>query len=245
MELPSRQVHSPAAFQPTNVKGKLMSFMKNVRTEYDMAVYVALIFVVFIVAVGMFVVASDASRDNPSAERFRFAGVAIISLVMLLVFFACLYYTGMEDSPGREIFDKGLLFMATLAGSIIGFFFGASRCVTGAPEDEMPELTERITVDAPATRKKAGREKEPYLPKGTSHSQEAGLTEEFGIVKEFGLVKENVSAQDLHPARESRPAAEDLPAARARAAAKDRSPAKERVGARERVAAPLARTERA
>jgi hypothetical protein len=239
VELPLRQFHSPAAFQPTNLKGKLMSFLTNIRTEYDMAVYVALIFVVFIVAVGMFVVAHDASQEQPWADRFQFAGVAIISLVMLLVFFACLYYTGKEDTQGREIFDKGLLAMSTLAGSIVGFFFGASHCGAALPEAEMPELNERIIVAAPAPEKKAAREKEPYLPKEPSLPPKTGSTDEFGIIKEFGLVKE----------RASQPAKEDLPAPKTRSAgagaAKEKAPAKERVAARERIAPPPARAERA
>lgn len=98
----------------------------NFKMNYDMLVYAALVLFVLIVLIALLTLARNGKHIDSENRRLRLASVMFTAIIMLFVFCASLYYTAPDGYAGREIFDKGLIVIATLAGSIIGYCFGAS-----------------------------------------------------------------------------------------------------------------------
>jgi cytochrome bd-type quinol oxidase subunit 2 len=97
------------------------------KTEFDLLVYMALAGVIVVIGLGAWVIINTPDTTDQEARKVRFAAATFTGITMLFVFAACLYFAGGKDSPGKEIFDKGLGAMFALAGSIVGYLFGSSR----------------------------------------------------------------------------------------------------------------------
>jgi hypothetical protein len=104
----------------------------DMTVRYDLLVYLALLFVVigFIWCAGLVVRTPDQSVDLET-RKLRFAAATFAGILMLFVFVATLYFAGepkqSATNPGKEIFDKGLTAMFTLAGAIVGYLFGTGK----------------------------------------------------------------------------------------------------------------------
>lgn len=98
-----------------------------IKAEFDLLVYLALVLVVVVIAIAAWVLVKTPDATDPEARKVRFAAATFTGITMLFVFAASLYVAGGKDGPGREIFDKGLTAMFTLAGSIVGYLFGSAK----------------------------------------------------------------------------------------------------------------------
>ena len=138
--------------------------VKAIRSDYDMLVYIALVLVILVMSLAVLGVALYSKGTDPETCRLRLAGAALLSVGLLFVFSACLYYTNPEGYAGREIFDKGVIGIFTLAGSIIGYFFGAPRLVQQAAEAPAePKVVPKVAKEV----KEVREAKEPKEPKMT------------------------------------------------------------------------------
>jgi hypothetical protein len=86
------------------------------------------------------------------ARKVRFAAATFTGIMFLFVFIATLYFAGENSSTtttgcscpcpstsaGKEIFEKGVTAMFTLAGSIVGYLFGTSRSTEATLKPEKP-----------------------------------------------------------------------------------------------------------
>jgi uncharacterized BrkB/YihY/UPF0761 family membrane protein len=99
----------------------------DIKMNYDVLVYASLVFFALVVMLSVLMLAGTKPHMDSDTRRFRLAAAMFIGIIMLFVFFASLYYAAPDGDAGRQIFDKGLLVMATLAGSIVGYYFGSSR----------------------------------------------------------------------------------------------------------------------
>lgn len=99
----------------------------GLKAEFDLLVYLSLVLVVVVIGIAAWVIVNTPDTTDTEARRVRFAAATFTGITMLFVFAASLYFAGGEDGPGREIFDKGLSAMFTLAGSIVGYLFGSTR----------------------------------------------------------------------------------------------------------------------
>lgn len=217
-----------------------MNFTKNIRADYDLVVYAALGLIALVIATGMLIVTHRSKHEHFGGARLRFACAAFTGLVMLLVFAACLYYTGKENSPSQEIFSKGLLAISTLAGSIIGFLFASTRLPSDS--SDIPELNERVDLSTSIVPKNPAIAKTHRVAKETDSSKEPDGGEAFGLIREFGLVPEGVVARKTSVASAAGAANENVPA-KEHASAKERisgssARASPRVAVRKREVAP-------
>jgi len=106
--------------------------------NYDILVYAALVLLVLIVLIALLTLARNGKHIDSETRRLRLASAMFTGILMLFVFCASLYYTAQEGYAGREIFDKGLIVIATLAGSIIGYCFGASPNSRQEAQESVP-----------------------------------------------------------------------------------------------------------
>jgi cytochrome bd-type quinol oxidase subunit 2 len=97
------------------------------KTDFDLLVYLSLVLVVIVIGIAAYVILKTSETQDLEARKIRFAAATFTGITMLFLFAASLYFAGGKDRPGREIFDKGLTAMFTLAGSIVGYLFGSSR----------------------------------------------------------------------------------------------------------------------
>jgi cytochrome bd-type quinol oxidase subunit 2 len=70
------------------------------------------------------------------ARKVRFAAATFTGIMFLFVFIATLYFAG--ENSSKEIFEKGVTAMFTLAGSIVGYLFGTSRSTEATLKPEKP-----------------------------------------------------------------------------------------------------------
>jgi cytochrome bd-type quinol oxidase subunit 2 len=95
------------------------------KTEFDLLVYLGLLAVVVVIAIAASVIAKTPESADAEARRLRFAAATFTGITMLFVFVSILYFSGGANGPGQQIFDKGFTAMFTLAGTIVGYLFGA------------------------------------------------------------------------------------------------------------------------
>jgi cytochrome bd-type quinol oxidase subunit 2 len=110
----------------------------GIKAEFDLLVYLALVLVVVVIGIAAWVLVKTPDATDPEARKLRFAAATFTGITMLFVFAASLYVAGGEDGPGREIFDKGLTAMFTLAGSIVGYLFGSAKNAPGSKSATTP-----------------------------------------------------------------------------------------------------------
>jgi cytochrome bd-type quinol oxidase subunit 2 len=122
-------------FMAANVEGF------PVKTEFVPLVYLALGAVVLVVVLGAWVILKTPESVDFEARKLRFAAATFTGITMLFVFVSVLYFAGGEsqDSPGRQIFDKGFTAMFTLAGTIVGYLFGSTKASATTPIARSPE----------------------------------------------------------------------------------------------------------
>jgi amino acid transporter len=131
-----------------------MMLATDIKTNYDVLVYAALALFVLVVMLSVLMLARTKPNMDPETCRFRLTAAMFIGILMLFVFCASLYYATPEGYAGREIFDKGLLVMATLAGSIVGYYFGSARNDRqGAAAPEVKETARMPPKQAEPARK--------------------------------------------------------------------------------------------
>ena len=94
--------------------------------KYDALVYIALVAVVLVVGIAAGVIFKIDDKVDLETRKVRFAAATFTGILMLFVFTSSLYYSGDSPDAGKDIFDKGLTAMFTLAGSIVGYLFGVS-----------------------------------------------------------------------------------------------------------------------
>jgi len=99
----------------------------GIKAEFDLLVYLSLFLVVLVIGIAAWVIVKTPDTTDTEARNVRFAAATFTGITMLFVFAASLYFAGGKDGPGREIFDKGLSAMFTLAGAIVGYLFGSTR----------------------------------------------------------------------------------------------------------------------
>lgn len=113
--------------------------------KFDLLVYLALGGLILVILVAGILMYRTPDNVDVETRKIRFAAATFTGIMMLFVFAACLYFAGDEpgartgqccapDSAGKEIFDKGVSAMFTLAGSIVGYLFG----ISGKPNREPP-----------------------------------------------------------------------------------------------------------
>lgn len=95
--------------------------------DFDLLVYLALAAVVAVIGIAAWVIVKTPESADFEARRLRFAAATFTGITMLFVFVSVLYLVGGKGSPGEQVFDKGFTAMFTLAGTIVGYLFGASR----------------------------------------------------------------------------------------------------------------------
>jgi hypothetical protein len=121
--------------------------------KFDALIYLALGALVAIVIVAAFLVGrTDDKAVSLETRKVRFAAATFTGIMLLFVFSAALYFAGgtvepkdvvytcpcTPPSPGKDIFDKGLTAMFTLAGSIVGYLFGTNKSTKGSSPPAPP-----------------------------------------------------------------------------------------------------------
>jgi hypothetical protein len=108
----------------------------SVKAEFDLLVYLSLVLVVFVIAIAALIIARTAEEADIETRKVRFAAATFTGILMLFVFSASLYFAdrGTGAVAGKEVFEKGLSAMFTLAGTIVGYLFGASRTAPRQPQ---------------------------------------------------------------------------------------------------------------
>jgi cytochrome bd-type quinol oxidase subunit 2 len=101
--------------------------------KYDALVYLALFSVVVVVIFGGWVILNTKDDVDFETRKLRFAAATFTGITMLFVFISVLYFASDKDGHGQQIFDKGFTAMFTLAGTILGYLFGATRTSSAAP----------------------------------------------------------------------------------------------------------------
>ena len=100
-------------------------------TSIDALVYLALGAVIFVMALGAWVIMSTPESADAETRKLRFAAATFTGITMLFVFISLLYFADREikDGPGQQIFEKGFTALFTLAGTIVGYLFGSKSSV--------------------------------------------------------------------------------------------------------------------
>ena len=121
--------------------------------RFDALIYLSLGALVAIVIVAAFLVGrTDEGVVSLETRKVRFAAATFTGIMLLFVFSAALYFAGgavdskdvvytcpcTPPSPGKDIFDKGLTAMFTLAGSIVGYLFGTSKSSKSSTSGKAP-----------------------------------------------------------------------------------------------------------
>jgi hypothetical protein len=124
--------------------------------RFDALIYLALGSLVAIVVVAAFLVGrTDDKPVSLEIRKVRFAAATFTGIMLLFVFSAALYFAGATTdpkdivytcpctppSPGKDIFDKGLTAMFTLAGSIIGYLFGTNKSPRPPAPPKLPSVS--------------------------------------------------------------------------------------------------------
>ena len=99
----------------------------GVKTEFDLLVYMALVFVVIVIGLAAGVIMRTPEQADMETRKVRFAAATFTGILMLFVFSAVLYFADKGNGAGKEVFEKGLSAMFTLAGTIVGYLFGVGR----------------------------------------------------------------------------------------------------------------------
>lgn len=123
--------------------------------KFDGLVYASLgaLIIVTIVAAAL-VGRKDDGNVDLETRKVRFAAATFTGIMLLFVFAASLYFDGEVravgpvantcpcslPNAGKDIFDKGLTAMFTLAGSIVGYLFGTAK--TSGKSSTEKKLTE-------------------------------------------------------------------------------------------------------
>jgi hypothetical protein len=99
------------------------------KAEFDLLVYLSLVLVVLVIGIAAVVIARIPEQVDLETRKVRFAAATFTGILMLFVFSASLYFAdrGTGASAGKEVFEKGLSAMFTLAGTIVGYLFGVTR----------------------------------------------------------------------------------------------------------------------
>lgn len=98
-------------------------------------VYAALAAVVLVLLVGAIVISRTPEEADSETRKLRFAAATFTGITMLFLFISVLYFAGPPDGPGKQIFDKGFTALFTLAGTILGYLFGATRSGNGSAKE--------------------------------------------------------------------------------------------------------------
>ncbi|MDM0025750.1 hypothetical protein [Variovorax saccharolyticus] len=64
--------------------------------------------------------------ENIETLKLRFAAVTFTGIMTLFVFASLMYVATSPSGAGKEIFEKGLTAMFTLAGTVVGYLFGSA-----------------------------------------------------------------------------------------------------------------------
>jgi hypothetical protein len=94
-------------------------------------VYFALALVVLVIVAGAWVVRTAGDAADIETQKVRFAAATFAGILALLVLIVILYYVD-EGGRGKEIFEKLLAAVTTLAGGIVGYLFGSKGSGRGA-----------------------------------------------------------------------------------------------------------------
>jgi branched-subunit amino acid permease len=125
--------------------------------DFDWLVYVSLAALVFVVVVAaVFIFKQEKEQPDIEVRKIRFAAATFTGIMFLFVFISSLYFVGSmkkaaeskesqkaeccckePSNPGKEIFEKGLTSMFTLAGTIAGYLFGTGSS-RRRKDDELP-----------------------------------------------------------------------------------------------------------
>lgn len=101
--------------------------------DYDALVYLSLAAVVLVVLAGAAVIIFVPEDVGLETRKVRFAGATFTGIMFLFIFAASLYFSGNgHGDEGKQIFEKGVTAMFTLAGTIVGYIFGTSRSVASS-----------------------------------------------------------------------------------------------------------------
>jgi cytochrome bd-type quinol oxidase subunit 2 len=130
------------------------------KTEFDLLVYLALGAVVLVIGLGAWVIVKTPESADFEARKLRFAAATFTGITMLFVFVSVLYLVGgqAQDSPGRQIFDKGFTAMFTLAGTVVGYLFGSTKAKEPIPGIRSPERREGVDSGSPNRSQAADKE---------------------------------------------------------------------------------------
>lgn len=75
-----------------------------------------------VIGIGAYVLVRTPDSVDLETRKIRFAAATFTGILMLFVFSIILRFVD-ETGAGKEIFDKTITAISTLAGAIIGYFF--------------------------------------------------------------------------------------------------------------------------
>ena len=100
--------------------------------KFDALVYLSLAAVVLVVLAAAAVIVFVPENADLETRKVRFAAATFTGIMFLFVFVASLYFSDNGGGAGKEIFEKGVTAMFTLAGSIVGYLFGSAKSTSSS-----------------------------------------------------------------------------------------------------------------
>ena len=104
--------------------------------KYDALVYIAVFAVITVFAISAYVIKAIPEADEFETRKLRFAAATFAGILVLILFTSCLYYnesacnvpcSNVSSGAGKDIFEKTITPMLTIASGIIGYLFAANK----------------------------------------------------------------------------------------------------------------------